>query len=501
MRICTIGLALALAGTIARAEDAPAPSWLTADVQHALRDGTLTLKLAPAQQTIETFATVHIELHLTNSGGADLRLPTWLALISAEIVPQDVGARGVYWWRQTWHPNDLLPKEVAKANCDLGSISTAVHFASQPLAGLPDGGRLLPGRYRWRLVVQGAPDFASNWVDITVAPPAPTPAMLAAAQRRPNGRLLLVSPTRQPPNPTGSVEAPFPNVLAATVAAKPGDIIYCQGARYRHVTQSFCVPDDVWLVGEGAGNTVISVIGAGNGPAEPLVRLSGKCRVEGVTIMGSDSKSRGSLVRADGKEAQPALFQCALIPADQSFATFECWHDAAPTLRNCIIISPIGGYGVFARHRANPTLESCTIVSRGFGVGMMDGAVPNMRRCIIAGQCPAIISDGVEIAISQSIVWCPTNCTTYPDPVMTRSSTDRTPAPEVLKQPGMGSFDPRFAAKGNPVEFLSVKPDSEAAEYGAFAGDGGKWPATGERSPMPGMPELIKCLCAPREGD
>lgn len=360
--------------------------------------------------------------------------------------------------------------------------------------------------------IRGAPVVAATamlWgalACVALGEPALSPAAREAAARRLDGRLILVTHDRPAAAPDGTPAAPFGDVKSALERARSGDVIFCEGAAKRHVSEAFVVPDGVLLT--GSPGAIVHVKPDPDLPATdlgPLVSLRGSAAIEGLIITSQGEASRAALVGASGEDAKPTLLRCALIPADGAFAAFQALHRAAPVLCNCLVISPVGDYGVFARHDARPVLDHCTIISRGFGVGMMDRSLAKIDRCIIAGQCPGIISDGAEFGLTRSVIWCPAASEQFHHPVIMWRYEPAGQNDSRLVQVNLTAnlrpqeamlVDPRFAGRGAMQEFFAPAPGSEAASRGAFAGEHGEWPAAPVGAAPPPLPRTEAYLPA-----
>jgi hypothetical protein len=489
-------------------EDAPAGAdavcWPDEAARQAIRNRTLSLKVLSASRRIKTFQAVRLVISFRNTGDRALQVPNaYPAMLGAEIAPAADGAQ----------PMVYVPEVNARQRSKLvripagrvfGNLHTANWLACRPLKGRPaEWPYLPPGTYRFRLFLCGAPDLRTDWMPLEViAPRLSKAAEAAVGRRRPGGRLILLDADRCCPVPSGSVEAPFSHLRDALRSAKCGDVVFCEPGRY--VTDSLTVPDGVLLAGAGAANSLLVVHTFGK--SVPAVRLDGNCHVEDLAITNGDATA-SHLVLAEGKASRPTLTRCALFPGkDRVLGSLVAWRGAAPTARNCIVISPQGGYGVFARHRARPVLEYCTIVSRGFGVGMMDGSTPVIRRCIIAGRCPGVLTDTTcEVALADSVLWCRGGGKQFPYPVTkwrlekdpedpARTKTVSQLLSAVMKRRDVHCLDPAFVVRGEFGEYLTVPDGSDAAAYGAYAGKGGKWPASTAKVRAFPLPDLVGLL-------
>ena len=455
-------------------------AWPTPRSAKAIREGTLVLDIVEATETIDTFQAVELQINLLNKGAEPVDVPAnWTTMLGVEIVPEGGAANPL-----TWMPPAAGPKvkcRVVPPSHNPGVVHTCHWMACKPLTGLPENDPYLrPGRCRYRLILPGEPALRSGWRRLQVRKPGVPARAGEVWERRGGGRLLLVEHRRCCPEPDGSAQRPYNHLAQALAQAKSGDVVFCTPGW--HITVDCAVPDDVWLVGAGAASTVI-VTGSlkAEKPMVPRIRLSGKSRMEGLTIIDRGDAGRGALIRAEGKDCHATLYQCVLLPAASAFAGLQCAYGAAPTVRNCVIVSPLGDYGVFARWNAKPVLESCTIFSRGFGVGMMSSSVVTIRSCTIAGRCPGIITDDGRFEIAESVIWCPRHSPASTWHPVTRSlavegEIKYVPMPEVLAREDILAIDPQFTFNRGVLGFLSVRDGSDAAAYGAFAGPGGTWP-------------------------
>jgi hypothetical protein len=487
---------------VRKVTDPLSPPWPDAAAAEAIRAGTLRLNVTDLPAAVNPVHTVDMRAELVNSGRQGVGIPrTWLDMLGVEVFPAKGGADGVAVW--TWMPEVSKP---GLRNCwalsgDGGSTGVRPvrsWFMFRELKGRPkDSPFLSVGKYRIRMVLCVEPMLASPWRDLEVVPPpppAPDAGAAAVAARRPGGRCLIVEADRPSILPDGSAGNPFADVAAALRQAKAGDTVYCRPGLHRGT--NLTVPDGVWLVGRAAAETALVVTGTGNNG--PGLELCGQSRLEGLTVTGGGNRAI-YMIRATGQAARPTLFQCMLLPDNSAFSGLVAWDHAAPTVRNCLIVSPRGDYGVFARQGAKPVLEYCTIISRGFGVGMMDGAAPVIRRCIIAGQVPAIICDkSSEFALSDSVLWAPAPAGAAHDGLLTG---DGASIAAVRGRKDILLTDPKFTQTARLAGLLSIADSSDARAYGAYAGDGGRWP-TPQGPPPAGLvvPEVRACLGLPPEG-
>lgn len=304
---------------------------------------------------------------------------------------------------------------------------------------------------------------------------------------------------QKPSPPNGGIRSAL---AAALRSARTGDVIRLQAGVYD--VGSLVIPDGVSLVGAGAVNTVLKVrcpkpMGAG-------LELQGKSLVEDITVVSTPG-SRGYMVRAAGKSAGPTMRRCILLPGDNEFCAFGAWQKAAPTLSHCVIVSPVGGYGVFARDAAVPVIEYCTIISRGFGIAMMDNSAPVIRRCIVAGQCPGVlIAADCAPAVTDCVLFCRGGSKTYAFPI-TRHDSVRDPddkegakvkvkvdpASEITCRRDILVLDPRFRQGEGLKGFLAPDANSGAAAYGAYA-NGAAWPKPAANAPTIKLPDPKACL-------
>jgi hypothetical protein len=489
-------------------EDAPAGAdaarWPDEAARQAIRNRTLRLEVLSASRRIKTFQAVELVISFRNTGDGALRVPNaYPAMLGAEIAPAADGAQPMLYVPEVdaGQRSKLVRLPARRA---LGNLYTANWLACRPLKGRPaEWPYLPPGTYRFRLFLCGAANLRTDWMPLEViAPRLSKAAEAAAGRRRQGGRLILLDADRCCPVPTGSVEAPFSHLADALRRARCGDVVFCEPGRY--VTDSLTVPDGVLLAGAGAANSLLVVHTFGK--SVPAVRLDGNCHVEDLAITNGDATAT-YLVLAEGEACRPTLTRCALLAGkDRVFGSLVAWRGAAPTARNCIVISPEGGYSVFARHQAKPVLEYCTIVSRGFGVGMMDSACPVLRRCIIAGRCPGVLTDTTcELALTDSVLWCRRGGGQFPYPLTkwrlekdpqnpAKTKTVAEPLSAAMKRRDVHCLDPALVVRGELGEYLAVPDGSDAAAYGAYAGAGGKWPtSTGKVRAFP-LPDLAGLL-------
>lgn len=481
------------------------PAWPGPREAAAIRNGTLRLEIVSASRRIKTFQAVKLVIKLVNAGDVPLRLPNaYPAMLAAEIAPA-AGAGPCMVYVPDSRARRRSKLVTIPAGRPLGILHTVSWLACRPLKGRPaEWPYLMPGKYRFRLSLGPAAGLRTGWLPLEVVAPRLSEAATAAAGRKSRrGRLILLDADRCCPVPSGGVEAPFSHLTDALRAARCGDVVFCEVGRY--VTDSLTVPDGVLLAGTGAANSLLVVHTFGK--SVPAVRLDGNCQVEDLTITNGDATA-SQLVRAEGRDCRPTMTRCALIAGKHRvFASFVAWRGAAPTARNCIVISPEGGYGVFARHEAKPVLEYCTIVSRGFGVGMMDAACPVLRRCIIAGRCPGVLAEAAcEFALTESVLWCRGGGGQFPYPVTkwrleadpndpAKRKTVSEPLSAVIKRRDVHCLDPAFVVRGEIGEYLAVPDGSDAAAYGAYAGEGGTWPASMGKVrafPLPDLAGLLK---------
>jgi len=290
-------------------------------------------------------------------------------------------------------------------------------------------------------------------------------------------------------------------VLARTLAkASKGDVIRLQAGVYD--VGSLVIPDGVSLIGAGAVNTVLKV--ACPQPMGAGLELQGESLVEDMTII-SAPKRRGYMIRAAGATAKPTMRRCILLPGDNEFCAFVAWNRAAPTLTHCIIVSPVGDYGVFARDQAAPVIEYCTIISRGIGIGMMDGSTPTIRRCIVAGQCPGVLIDAnCAPAVTDCVLWCRGGSASYPFPI-TRWATAKDPdakdgpktpvdpVKEITCRRDILVQDPKLRLGKSLDNYLAPDGNSDAAGYGAYA-DSPAWPKPAASAPRITLRDLAGYL-------
>jgi hypothetical protein len=297
--------------------------------------------------------------------------------------------------------------------------------------------------------------------------------------------------------PAGAVAG----VLARTLEkARKGDVIRLQTGLYE--VGSLVIPDGVSLIGAGAVNTVLKV--ACPKPMGAGLELQGESLVEDMTII-SAPKRQGYMVRAAGETAKPTMRRCILLPGDGEFCALVAWNKAAPTLSHCIVVSPVGEYGVFARDRAAPVIEYCTIISRGFGVGMMDGSTPTISRCIVAGQCPGVLIDANSApAVTDCVLWCRGGSVSHPFPITRWAAqndpdgkggvkTPVDPVKEITCRRDILVQDPRLRLGGGLADYLAPDANSDAAGYGAYA-ESPAWPGPAAGAPQIMLPDLAGCL-------
>lgn len=91
---------------------------------------------------------------------------------------------------------------------------------------------------------------------------------------------------------------------------------------------------------------------------------------------------------------------CILV-SNGGFATVQANDGAHLTLRNTIVVGPVGGYAAFSRRNGTVEIANCTLVSRGFGVGLMDNSRAKIRDCLFTGSHKiAVIRTNAEYEIS-----------------------------------------------------------------------------------------------------
>lgn len=302
---------------------------------------------------------------------------------------------------------------------------------------------------------------------------------------------------QEPTSPNSGVRSALAKTLRL---ARKGDVIRLQAGVYD--VGSLVIPDGVSLIGAGAVNTVLKVrcpepMGAG-------LELQGKSLVEDLTVVSAPG-SHGHMVRAAGESASPTMRRCILLPSDSEFCAFVAWNKAAPTLSHCVIVSPVGEYGVFARDEAAPVIEYCTIISRGFGIGMMDGSTPTIRRCIIAGQCPGVlIAADCAPAVTDCVLFCRGGSKTYAFPITRHGSVKDPdakdgvkvqvdPVSEITCRRDILVLDPELRLGKALKGFLAPDDNSDAAAYGAYANNA-PWPKPAANAPKIKLPNLKICL-------
>ncbi len=426
-----------------------------------------------------------------SSGSPSLAAGTWgrgrIVLVADNVfgtsaarrqAPATVVARSLLWASGA---TDELVRTATVAAPELPAVAVTTEPADEDGEGpaaraTPEGpdeaGTYQPEEWRW---------------------PAP-----AAGRNSPAGAVASIEPgASAQAAPGGGVGA----VLARTLAnARKGDVIRLQAGLYD--VGSLVIPDGVSFIGEGAVNTVLKL--ACPQPMGAGLELQGECLVEDMTII-SAPKQRGYMIRATGETARPTVRRCILLPGDNEFCAFGAWLKAAPTLSHCIIVSPVGDYGVFARYQAAPVLEYCTIISRGFGVGMMDGSTPTVRRCIVAGQCPGVLIDANSApAVTDCVLWCRGGSESYPFPI-TRWATEKDPdAKDGLKtvadpvrditcRRDILVQDPKLRLSDSLAGYLAPDVNGDAAGYGAYA-ESPAWPRPAENAPQVTPPNLKACL-------
>ncbi|HET6427308.1 MAG TPA: right-handed parallel beta-helix repeat-containing protein [Phycisphaerae bacterium] len=458
------------------------PPWPNAAASEAIEAGTLRLEVQGSPGEVMVDGRARFFVNLVNKGDQPIWVPrdTLHNLLGVEVTAAGDRERITRWMPKP-KPRSLVTS-LAVAGHSARPTFVDEHLLIPPaLGGLPDGApHLPPGDYEVRLVLWGDPELKSEWLPLKVKSAALDAFEQSVKARRPNGRLILVDKARPTPDPDGSVERPCIDLAHAMTLARPGDVVYCRPGWYR--TRALVVPDDVWLVGAGATRVVITA--AAGTEMGSRVELLGSSRLEGVAVEGVDEK-RSYLVRALERHAKPTIFQCLLVPHPKDFAAVGVWGGAAPTIRNSVIISPVGDYGVFARHGSRPVIDYCTIISRGFGVGMMDKSVVTIDRSIIAGQCPAIITDDGEFALRESVIWCPRKSKTYPRPIIRQwarsdgpgegATTVQQTLDDVVAREDVYVQDPGFALGYHLYDYVVPRQGLKAWTLGAFAGEGGKW--------------------------
>lgn len=308
--------------------------------------------------------------------------------------------------------------------------------------------------------------------------------------------------TGKPPHqaPAGLNEG-VRSALANTLQhARKGDVIRLQTGVYD--VGSLVIPDGVSLVGAGAVNTVLKV--RCPKPMGAALELKGNSVVEDLTVI-SDPTSHGYMVRAAGESARPTMRRCILLPGDNEFCALVAWDKAAPTLSHCVIVSPVGDYGVFARKQAAPVINYCTIVSRGFGIGMMDGSTPVIRRCIVVGKCPGVLlAADCEPALTDCVLFCRGGSPTYAFPITRHASvkdpdaengvrTQVDPVSEITCRRDILVLDPKLQMGKSLRGFLAPRSNSDAAAYGAYANNA-PWPKPKANAPKIKMPNLAEAL-------
>jgi hypothetical protein len=476
-------------------------AWADRETAEAIRAGTLQLVVQEPSRSVRAMDGVRFQMKFVNTGAMAVSVPVNCVNMMEVEVASEADPGHV----MTWTRDDKTPSADHVAygpGQDVGWQSPPVWFTRQRLVGRPaEWPYLLPGSYRWRLVVPGEPRLASPWQKIEVTQAGLAELDKAAAElRRPGSTVIRVQPRRTKHNPSDA-RPTYTRLDDALAMAKPGDVVLVGPGS--HETPDLIVPDDVWVVGAGPADTIITVAAQYNQKANPRrMGLCGNCRLVGMTILGAAEGTHCSLVKAEGNDCRPTLTQCILIPGESDFSTVLCWGGASATLRNSIVVSPVGDYGVFVRERSRASLEYCTIFSRGFGVGMMDSSPVTMKRCIIVGRCPGIISDDSEFGISESLLWCPGDQgATYHDPIIRwrmspkaedgAAKTVQIPMSEIFQRKDMRSFDPKLTAgRASLAQFLYPPPRSEQAAYGAYAGPCGIRTVAQCEVPQPKLPDL-----------
>ena len=323
-----------------------------------------------------------------------------------------------------------------------------------------------------------------------------------------NGQAISTRPddplaaTTKPPHQTSAgPNKGVRSALAKTLdRARKGDVIRLQTGVYD--VGSLVIPDGVSLVGAGAVNTVLKV--RCPKPMGAALELKGKSAVEDLTVV-SDPTSRGHMIRAAGELACPTVRRCILLPGDNEFCAMVAWNKAAPTLSHCVIVSPLGDYGVFARKQAAPVIDYCTIVSRGFGIGMMDGSTPVIRGCIVAGKCPGVlIAADCEPALTDCVLFCRGGSPTYAFPITRHASVKDPdaengikiqvdPVSEITCRRDILVLDPKLQMGQSLKGFLVPGSNSDAAAYGAYANNA-PWPKPKTNAPKINLPDLNAAL-------
>ena len=234
-----------------------AATWPTPRAAKALDAGTLRLKVLDASRSIDTFERVELKLTLENTGAEPVELPHGQRL-GVEIVPDADATQRWTWWPKTNRP--LRVSRTLAPGRTSGRLGTCHWMAKYPLQGRPkEWPYLVPGTYRYRLKLLGAPRLQSDWQPLEVRKPTLSAAAKAAAARRPEGRLILVDPERPCPVPRGTAARPFRYLREAIRQAKCGDVVFCEPGR--HYCEDMVVPDGVWVIGAGAARTML---GAGS---------------------------------------------------------------------------------------------------------------------------------------------------------------------------------------------------------------------------------------------
>ncbi len=143
-----------------------------------------------------------------------------------------------------------------------------------------------------------------------------------------------------------------------------------------------------------------------------------KCRILGTVVVDKPADQSGkrmktvlqyltffhlggrstSLLRLDGVRVD--IRNC-LISSNGGFAAILANDKADVSVKNSIIVGPLGDYAIFSRRGGKLSITNCTLVCRGFGVGLMDKSKATIRDCLFMGSHKvAVIRTDADYTIS-----------------------------------------------------------------------------------------------------
>jgi hypothetical protein len=90
-----------------------------------------------------------------------------------------------------------------------------------------------------------------------------------------------------------------------------------------------------------------------------------------------------------------------LISSNGGFAAIIANDGADVSVKNSIIVGPLGDYAIFSRRGGKLSVTNCTLVCRGFGVGLMDKSKATIRDCLFTGSHKvAVVRTDADYTIS-----------------------------------------------------------------------------------------------------